>query len=109
MDQVGQIIAIGGGGFGRNPKHNKIEKYILGQTGKDKPNVVFIPTASAEDASYIVNFYSCFSKLKCSPSHITFFQRTPSLHSIINHVRSKNAINIDIIAIDGMLLKTEFS
>ena len=28
---VGQIIAIGGGGFGRNPKHNKIEKYILSQ------------------------------------------------------------------------------
>ena len=33
MEQVGQIIAIGGGGFGRNPKHNKIEKYILAQTG----------------------------------------------------------------------------
>ena len=56
MEQAGQIIAIGGGGFGRNPKHNKIERYILGQTGKDKPNVVFVPTASAEDKSYIVNF-----------------------------------------------------
>ena len=84
MEQAGQVIAIGGGGFGRNPKHNKIEKYILGQTGKDKPNVVFLPTASAEDESYIVNFYSCFSKLDCSPSHITFFQRTPRLDSIIN-------------------------
>ena len=57
MEQAGQVIAIGGGGFGRNPKHNKIEKYILGQTEKDNPNVVFLPTASAEDESYIVNFY----------------------------------------------------
>ena len=56
-----QIIAIGGGGFGRNPKHNKIEKYILNQVDINKPNVLFIPTASGEDKSYIINFYSCFN------------------------------------------------
>ena len=84
MDTLGQIIAIGGGGFGRNPKQNKIEKYILDQSGNRTPNIVFIPTASAEDKGYIVNFYSCFSKLQCKPSHINFFQRTPRLDSIIN-------------------------
>ena len=41
----GQIIAIGGGGFGRNPKHNKIEKYILSHTNHSNPNILFIPTA----------------------------------------------------------------
>ena len=54
----GHIIAIGGGGFGRNPKHNKIEKYILKQTGKEKPRILFVPTASGEDNRYIVNKYS---------------------------------------------------
>ena len=81
---LGHIIAIGGGGFGRNPKHDKIEKYILSQVDKEKPNIVFIPTASAEDKAYIVNFYSCFTRLNCSPSHINFFQRTPRLESILN-------------------------
>ena len=81
---LGHIIAIGGGGFGRNPKHNKIEKYILSQVDKEKPNIVFIPTASAEDKAYIINFYSCFTRLNCSPSHINFFQRTPRLDSILN-------------------------
>ena len=81
---LGHIIAIGGGGFGRNPKHDKIEKYILSQVDKEKPNIVFIPTASAEDKAYIVNFYSCFTRLNCSPSHINFFQRTPRLDSILN-------------------------
>ena len=81
---LGHIIAIGGGGFGRNPKHNKIEKYILSQVDKKKPNIVFIPTASAEDKAYTVNFYSCFTSLECNPSHINFFQRTPRLDSIIN-------------------------
>ena len=84
MDNIGQIIAIGGGGFGRNPNQPIIEKYILKQSDVEQPNICFIPTASAEDKAYIVNFYAAFSKLNCSPIHINFFQRTPSLRSIIN-------------------------
>ena len=84
MKEKGHIIAIGGGGFGRNPNHRKIEKYILKLTGKEKPNIVFIPTASAENQAYIIQFYKCFTKMSCEPSHVTFFQRTPKLDSIIN-------------------------
>ena len=84
MTEKGHIIAIGGGGFGRNPNHRKIEKYILELTGKEKPNVVFFPTASAENQAYIIQFYKCFTKMSCEPSHVTFFQRTPRLDSIIN-------------------------
>ena len=84
MSEKGQIIAIGGGGFGRNPNHRKIEKYILELTGKEKPNVVFFPTASAENQDYIIKFYKCFTKMSCEPSYVTFFQRTPRLDSIIN-------------------------
>jgi aminopeptidase N len=84
MSEKGQIIAIGGGGFGRNPNHRKIEKYILELTGKENPNVVFFPTASAENQAYIIQFYKCFTKMSCEPSHVTFFQRTPRLDSIIN-------------------------
>ena len=91
--KLGHIIAIGGGGFGRNVNHNKIEKYILEQSDKKEPNILFIPTASAEDKSYIVSFYACFSKLRCVPSHLSFFQRTPRLDSLIN--------NADIIYIGG--------
>jgi len=83
-EKSGQIIAIGGGGFGRTVHNPLIEKYILKQSTIDKPNICFIPTASAEDKGYIVNFYSVFSKLNCTPTHINFFQRTPRLDSIIN-------------------------
>ena len=93
MEELGHVIAIGGGGFGRNPNHNKIEKYILAQSENSKPNIVFIPTASAEDKGYLVNFYSCFSKLECQASHVNFFQRTPRLDSIINQA--------DIIYVGG--------
>jgi len=83
-NNLGQIIAIGGGGFGRSVHNTKIDKYILEQCSLERPNVCFIPTASAEDKAYTVNFYSVYSKLNCNPIHINFFQRTPRLDSIIN-------------------------
>ena len=83
-DNLGQVIAIGGGGFGRSIYNTKIDKYILQQCDSEKPNVCFIPTASAEDKAYTVNFYAVYSKLNCNPTHINFFQRTPRLDSIIN-------------------------
>ena len=84
MDKIGQIIAIGGGGFGRNPNQPIIEKYIIEQAENSNPNVCFIPTASAEEKGYIVNFYSAFNKFNCNLRHIALFQRTPNLRSIIN-------------------------
>ena len=41
-----QVIAIGGGGFGRTQESNLIEQYILDQTSKKKPKICFIPTAT---------------------------------------------------------------
>ena len=79
-----QLIAIGGGGFGRNPNQRIIEKYIIDQSSESRPNVLFIPTASAEDKSYTVNFYSCFNGLDCNPSHLNLFQRTPRIEGLIN-------------------------
>ena len=60
MTELGDIIAIGGGGFGRNPNQPVIENYIVKQSTAEKPNVCFIPTASAEDKAYTVNFYTAF-------------------------------------------------
>jgi len=78
-----QIIAIGGGGFGRSPGEGVIEKYILGQSDKERPNICFIPTATGDNEAYKVNYYSTFSKLNCSPVHLDFFKRTPDLEELI--------------------------
>ena len=78
-----QIIAIGGGGFGRSPGEGLIEKYILDQSEKDVPNICFIPTATGDNEAYKVNYYSTFSKLDCCPSHLDFFKRTPDLKELI--------------------------
>ena len=84
-----QVIAIGGGGFGRTQESNLIEQYILDQTSKTKPKICFIPTATGDLDPYIVNFYSVFTKLKCAPSHISFFKRTIDLQA---HIQKQDAI-----------------
>ena len=79
------IIAIGGGGFGRNPGEGVIEEYILKQTRKKKPNICFIPTATGDNEAYKVNYYETFSKLSCNPTHLDFFKRTPDLKKLISN------------------------
>ena len=90
---VKQIIAIGGGGFGRNPGEGIIEKYIINQSEEVRPKICFIPTATGDNEAYKVNFYSTFSKLNCSPSHLDFFKRTPNLEEL--------CLSQDIIFVGG--------
>ena len=53
MNNYGQIVAIGGGGFGRNPNKPVIEEYILKLSNVSKPKIAFFPTASAEDSYFV--------------------------------------------------------
>ena len=83
------IIAIGGGGFGRNNSSNLIEEYLLNLTGKDCPKICFLPTATGDNDNYIVRFYSVFTKFNCIPSHIEFFNRTGDIH---NHIMKQDVV-----------------
>jgi peptidase E len=82
-DKPRQIIAIGGGGFYRDPENLALERYIIQQSGAAEPKVAFVPTASAEPDNYLVSFYTSFLKLGCRPSHLSFFKRTPELRSYL--------------------------
>ena len=86
-----QIIAIGGGGFGRVIKDLKIEKYITSQSSSKNPKICFIPTATGDDQGYIDNFYTAFDSLGCKTSHIDFFKRTIALRS---HVLDQDIIYV---------------
>jgi dipeptidase E len=96
-----QIIAIGGGGFGRHPGVGAIEQYILQQSDKEKPNICFIPTATGDSDSYKVSYYETLNKLNCNPTHLDFFKRTPNLEELIK--------NQDIIFVGGGNTKSMLS
>tara|TARA_Y100001978_G_scaffold67497_1_gene60707 strand:+ start:1066 stop:1746 length:681 start_codon:yes stop_codon:yes gene_type:complete len=77
------IIAIGGGGFGRSLGKLIIEKYIVSLSNVSRPKVCFIPTASGDNTLYKLNFYRAFSTLDCITSHLDFFSRTEDLEEKI--------------------------
>ena len=87
------IVAIGGGGFGRGLGDLKIEKYIISLVNKKVPKICFIPTASGDNDLYKLNFYRAFSKLKCETSHIDFFSRTEELE--------EKVLSQDIVYVGG--------
>ena len=87
------IVAIGGGGFGRSLGELKIEKYITSLVKKDRPKICFIPTASGDNELYKLNFYRAFSQLNCVTSHLDFFSRTENLE--------KKILSQDIIYVGG--------
>lgn len=72
-----QIIALGGGIPYWEPRSDALERYILKASGAERPKVLFVPTASGDDATRIAAFYTLYSALECRPSHLTFFARTP--------------------------------
>lgn len=78
LKAMGQIIAIGGGGFsdGSEPE---LDAYVLDQCQRSKPKIGFLGTASGDAESYRLKFYTRFSQLNCTPSHLTFFHRTPNI------------------------------
>ena len=78
------IVAIGGGGFGRSLGTLDIEKYIISLISKKRPKICFIPTASGDNSLYKLNFYRAFSKLNCITSHIDFFSRTENLEEKVS-------------------------
>ena len=87
------IVAIGGGGFGRSLGDLKIERYITSLVKNDRPKICFIPTASGDNDLYKLNFYRAFSQLNCITSHLDFFSRTENLE--------KKVLSQDIIFVGG--------
>jgi dipeptidase E len=79
-----QIIAMGGGGFSMEPENHLLDDYILNSTGREKPKICFLGTASGDARGYIESFYEFFNKKSCTATHLSlFFGQTPEIESFI--------------------------
>lgn len=72
----GQIVAFGGGGFAMEPDNPLLDDYILELTGKDRPRVCLIPTASGDNAAWLDRFYELFNEDRCEATHLALFSRS---------------------------------
>ena len=84
------IVGLGGGGDTQE-QTDRLYEYILGLTGKERPRVLFIPTAAAEQADYIVWFYERFAR-RGEASHLTTFPWPPE--NLREVILSQDVINV---------------
>jgi dipeptidase E len=87
-----QIIAMGGGGFSGQRRRRALERYVLDQTGKRRPKICFVPTASGDSEKYVAQFYAAFNQLTCKPSHLALFM--PTIRDMTAYVEDQDVIYV---------------
>ncbi|MET9296374.1 peptidase E [Streptomyces sp. NPDC003077] len=69
-------IALLGGGFSTDPD-TLIDDFALSATGRERPRICFLPTASGDADGYLERFYAAFGdRPDREPTHLSLFRRT---------------------------------
>jgi dipeptidase E len=92
-----RIIAIGGGsiGFGvAKPEVTPISREIIRLSGKRRPRLLFLPTASLDDPAYIRAVRSHFTGLGCHVEDLRLIQGQPSRVEITRKVRAADILYV---------------
>lgn len=85
---------MGGSGFSSEPGNLAIDRYVLAQTGKRKPKVCFLPTASGDNDQYIRRFYDAFNTLNADTRHVALFR--PPADDLESYI-----LDCDVIYVGG--------
>jgi len=83
-----RIVACGG----EQLVHPVLTRYVLDLTGKPRPRILFVPTASGDDATLLLTFYQAVGGVACEPSHLALFNRT--VDDIDGLVRSQDVVMV---------------
>jgi peptidase E len=89
-----QIVAFGGGGFSMEWGNTLLDDFVLSLTGKRRPKICFLPTASGDADHYVVRFYRAFSAERCEPSHISLFRRETGVGDPRAHLLEQDLIYV---------------
>jgi dipeptidase E len=66
-----RVLACGG----RQLYHPALTRYLLELSGRPRPKILFLPTASGDDPTYLLTFYQQLAGVACEPSHLALFHR----------------------------------
>jgi peptidase E len=75
-EPLGHIVATGAGRALLQRRDDPFHAFLLGLSGKERPRVLFLPTATGDDASLIVQFHETYDADHCVPYHLRLFDRT---------------------------------
>lgn len=88
---MGRIVAIGGGTL---EEIKPINKYALELTGKAKPNVLFVPTASRDNDVYIRDFQEALREYGCEVKNLLLTKNTYAENQIDELIKWADLIYI---------------
>ncbi len=97
--RVPQIVAFGGGGFSMESGNTLMDDHVLRLTGKPRPKVCFIPTASGDADHYVVRFYRNFSA-RAETSHVSLFRRDTGSGAVEGDLEA-HLLQQDLIYVGG--------
>jgi peptidase E len=67
---LGQVVAMGGGGFSMEPGNPLLDDFILSLSKRKPARVCFLPTAGGDSPAYVARFYRTLSA-RCVASDLT--------------------------------------
>ncbi len=102
MSGTPQIVAFGGGGFSMESGNPLLDEFVCSLTGKERPRVCFLPTASGDADHYIVRFYNAFRD-RSFPSHLSLFRRERGAEDVREHLLSQDLIYVGGGSVISML------
>ncbi|MBV8657782.1 MAG: peptidase E [Burkholderiales bacterium] len=73
MARPRQLIVLGGGGFSMEDSP-ALDRYFLDATGKARPRICFLPTASGDSVDMQLKFYRAHARFDCVATHLSLFR-----------------------------------
>ncbi len=83
-----RIVACGG----QQLDHPALTRYVLALTGRPRPKILFVPTASGDETAYLLAFYQAMAVVQCEPCHLALFNRT--VDDIDRLIRSQDVVMV---------------
>ncbi len=81
------------GGLLGDANSTALFEYALGLAECDNPAIGFIAAASGDSPSFLQKFYDTFRAMRCRPSHLPLFDRTPDV--------AKFVAELDVVLVGG--------
>jgi len=84
-----QLIVLGGGGFSMEPSR-ALDRYFLAATGRSRPRICFVGTASGDAESYRYKFYEAMAGLDARATHLSLI--TPPTADLASFLLDQDGI-----------------
>lgn len=88
------IVALGGHEFSWVPGNSAIGEYLLGLTGRDRPRICLLPTASGDPEDQIASFRRFFGSRGAEATHVSLFRLEGQGLSVREHLLAQDAIYV---------------